>query len=515
MIQEILVDAFRTNVEGARALDRLLRRPYFERVWCIQEATVSKNCSCRIEDEELDFQFLLLLTGIIFEWRGIDSTDTSPLQLWQTIGLRKVQPEKYQNRPTPEDSLGRILGILMIIRNLESKDPRDRIFAILGVSEEGLEPVLGLTETLGNQDSQGITLLQKGAIWLANKINSIDAAIDIARHPALKPDYSKSTRDIYRDFTRYCLSRSPRVLDVLGHVQHHSDPDPSEEFPSWVPKFDEPRLVSFFLPGPYIAGIPIRGRYPYYAEVHDNPLRPDNPFRSGIQFPNLLQLDGWRVDEVEAVTEPVTFNNYDEFFPDILWSQLYNFPLFPRPNEHYNPQFHHERLDVAFLLTLVLGGLAMLGQALVQDPGTVDKSNLLNAIDQGEQLAKFDILAWLRDQHGVDDLQYAELLEHSQAATRLGNAVLFRKMASTYCVNRRIYRTQSGIFGLGPRIMQPGDTVVVLFGGRYPFMLRRREQNWVLLGDTYLRHRFIEIGEEAAKMKGPAGRGRVETFRLC
>lgn len=34
------------------------------------------------------------------------------------------------------------------------------------------------------------------------------------------------------------------MLDVLSRVQHYTDPN--DNFPTWVLKFDEPRLVSLF-----------------------------------------------------------------------------------------------------------------------------------------------------------------------------------------------------------------------------------------------------------------------------
>jgi hypothetical protein len=40
-------------------------------------------------------------------------------------------------------------------------------------------------------------------------------------------------------------------------------------------------------------------------------------------------------------------------------------------------------------------------------------------------------------------------------------------------VNRRFFVTKQGLLGLGPVETRVGDTIHVLFGGRYPFILRR------------------------------------------
>lgn len=40
---------------------------------------------------------------------------------------------------------------------------------------------------------------------------------------------------------------------------------------------------------------------------------------------------------------------------------------------------------------------------------------------------------------------------------------------------------------VGPDIMEAGDVVVVLYGGRTPFLIRRREGGtWMLVGECYV-----------------------------
>ena len=49
--------------------------------------------------------------------------------------------------------------------------------------------------------------------------------------------------------------------------------------------------------------------------------------------------------------------------------------------------------------------------------------------------------------------------------------------ARWYSNGRHAFRTVKGRLGTIPRAMQPGDELVVLFGGRMPFVVRPRE--WV------------------------------------
>jgi len=51
---------------------------------------------------------------------------------------------------------------------------------------------------------------------------------------------------------------------------------------------------------------------------------------------------------------------------------------------------------------------------------------------------------------------------------------------------RRVFRTQTGYFGLGPLVMQPGDLVCVLFGFYTPFVLRKVDGHYLFMGDCYV-----------------------------
>lgn len=46
--------------------------------------------------------------------------------------------------------------------------------------------------------------------------------------------------------------------------------------------------------------------------------------------------------------------------------------------------------------------------------------------------------------------------------------------------------TREGRLGLGPTMMQPGDEIVTLFGGRHPFVVRRRQDHHTFIGQCYL-----------------------------
>ena len=84
---------------------------------------------------------------------------------------------------------------------------------------------------------------QKGMSKFQQRVNQTGPGIDAGRSRALKADYNKSTLEVYRDLARFLMRKSPRVLDVLSHA-HHTDDPVTESWPSWVPKWFQPRSAS-------------------------------------------------------------------------------------------------------------------------------------------------------------------------------------------------------------------------------------------------------------------------------
>ncbi|PMD31122.1 hypothetical protein L207DRAFT_385252, partial [Hyaloscypha variabilis F] len=56
---------------------------------------------------------------------------------------------------------------------------------------------------------------------------------------------------------------------------------------------------------------------------------------------------------------------------------------------------------------------------------------------------------------------------------------------------RRFFITEKGYLGLGPGHMEVGDQVTVLFGGKTPFILRKFEDHFKLIGESYI-HGIME-----------------------
>jgi hypothetical protein len=493
MIMLVLLNRQR---EFADDLTRLLEREYFDRVWCIQEVVAARKVTAKCQELEMDFFGLMCLATYVERRRpGFTS---SPLPLWGNMSLKKLESMRPSSNYPVECSMGNMLALLMGVRDFKSTDPRDRIFSLMGISDEGLGYPPKLRQCTAQRNGLPICLTFQGLAL---------------QHPALIPNYRKSVKDVYRDFVRFSIGQGEQVLDVLSHVQHQTDPN-DNTWPSWVPKFSESRSVCFFPNDFYLSGIPPERNFLYLAGLHDCSLACE------AREPDYLQLDGFRVDEVEIVSEVIpVFDGRSVLLVDIIWKQIFDIALFPRPSQQYAGGT--EGLDTAFFMTLNFGPFGVIQYmkaALAKWAPGADRNEAFKVMSR---ITRLNIYSWLQNHPAADIGSYRDLLrsagETSDPSQFQGRADVYVASIAGFCKNRRVYKTRSGLLGIGPQVMKPGDQVVVLFGGSLPFVLRLSGNEWHLIGDTYLHHENILMGREVMAVRS-SERGfrssRIETFKI-
>jgi len=87
------------------------------------------------------------------------------------------------------------------------------------------------------------------------------------------------------------------------------------------------------------------------------------------------------------------------------------------------------------------------------------------------------------------------------SAIYCSGAALFHSTAVRYARQRIFLTTQRGFFALAPRSARQGDSVVLLSGLQYPFVLRRNGGKWRILGPAYV-HGVMD-GEAWPQAQGP------------
>jgi hypothetical protein len=165
---------------GLRALSKLLRRPWFARMWCFQEVVVSKK--------------LLYFCGM----SGCTST-----QLHKAVGLCYEEPLPPIGWSSTSESLtsrsrhltGKSDELLELLRRTSfclCTDPRDKIYAVLNVQ---------------------------------SRRNPID----------IPADYTRTIRDVYIDATRQIITRTRSLSIFVLRRENVKSLIPG--LPSWVPDF--------------------------------------------------------------------------------------------------------------------------------------------------------------------------------------------------------------------------------------------------------------------------------------
>ena len=497
--------------DAMRFLSQLFDREYFMRTWCIQEVVVSTCCIAKCSDLEINFWDLISTIPYLIPYQS-QLLPSTTLEFWHKLSHNRKFFGKL-SFTNVEGSLGPLVDLLASTLDFKATDPRDKIFALLGVSDEGLEPILGYINQSLLKDSNYLRQFRRVGTTIANRVNALAPGIDLFRLPDLKSDYGKDLISVYRDMTRYFIRKNPGVLDVLNYVQHTDDPAESL-FPSWVPRWFRP-LSAFFLGGSQLFYAGLGGRS--YALVHDNPLQ-----RKPLE-PDSLQLDGFKVDVVQKVSKVMTFELLNTILVEV-WNEMFDVPLFPRSNRMY---LNGEPLDLAFCMTLTASPHGMYAMAGVEDPLSFPEKDpsediwafFSRSLTEFEGKGKAYIELYLLELSGhssnTNSSQTAPSAVSQSSSPGGSDSWRFLRAAQVCSHNRRFYLTKGGYMGIGPMIMRPGDEVCVLFGGRMPFILRPTAQgHHIFIGQTYLYDYEILWGGATAAVRSEKGHSRFTATTL-
>ncbi|KAF2172130.1 hypothetical protein M409DRAFT_17371 [Zasmidium cellare ATCC 36951] len=381
------------------ALAALLSSRWFNRLWVMQEAVSAQHNVCYFGD--LTFDLMDLLRPCI--WMTF-KRQSCPSQIRGAIELRicgKLWPYVDREHGTYRKRKGSsVSSALDFDRGLEVTDPRDTVFAVLGLMECG----------------------QAGDLPYL-----------------LMPDYGKQLLEVYRNAT-VCAVHEKGIGAMLSRVHQWTEDDIQDEsWPSWVPRLDRPRnanmeassLTDLFAPdsGLQQAAIP--------------------PTSTGKA--DTLSVSGIVAGTVRECTS--TFINGSGLTSRQAWLQ---------EAEQVASRIACDRETIAH--TVIAGAKAYFH--LDELPGDFD-------------------IWWSRVFEGAEISQDVRSLPPN--ASKDDRSAAKFELAFTYAANvRRFFSTCDGKIGLGPSILKASDQVVVLHGGKTPFILRSIESGYKVLGQCYV-----------------------------
>lgn len=439
----------RIDEDGWTALQALFQTDYFTRFWVIQELVLGQNATVVWGGHTISWG----LVGISAAWlltRGWATHPDWPISAAYNAFLIYVLPLARRSAISSFSKLDLSAVLATTMGKFKSTDPRDRIFALLGMPFSGNDP---------------------------------------EKEQLVSPDYTADVQSVYTNATKRMLSQDLN-LRLLSAVQHGLEVDSTS--PSWVPRWDESLFAE---------PLALRQEHGYYANAGELFTPGHNTFGADGRS---LTLTGLEVTTVSEITEPFTaskisFSSQPDKLRDAMlimlsylndpdrqvrssWSATMEKFTIPGFND---PEKQAELLSSG-------GGFKM--AATIGIPGKYGMRKSTEILD-GEKMSTDNLgefLLYWRERCSWD----AEALRHDDfkdfwtAVEAEGSSYATeRAMCSMNAfLGRRVFRCEDGKLGLGPAAMKSGDVVVVLFGGIVPYVLRPLdgggdEQKWAFVGE--------------------------------
>jgi len=423
-----------------KSLSLLLSRPWFSRVWVIQELALSRNAIVQCGPYTMLWQTFIEAVQYGYEIHIPILTNT---KFYQSIYEMEIFRLKRQDGERVN-----LLLLLMLGRSRHVTERKDKVYALCGLAD--------------------------------------DVGSD---HLDINPEYSSSVsvEEVYRAVAEKIL-RKNSSLDLLSvpRLTHN----PKSQLPTWVPDWSDTEICAGILS----PGAPEPLAYKHWATPAELP--------SAISFSEdgTICLSGHIVDGIESIGPKWTDEKQDtatilsvwlNYIPReqaVLndWEKICQL----QANQEYTPT--KERIADAYWQTLIAGNLKDI------------TGNLEDGFDATKQrYEKYDdcirsrfrvtspliprwlgflivIIRWL--------IEIIRSPKASQELISQSESIMSFRWAMTAAKSRRMFRSSRGYIGLAPALAQKGDQVVLVQGGQIPLILRRVQNNrkWNLIGDCYV-----------------------------
>lgn len=455
---------------GWAALRAMFEARYFRRFWIIQELALPSTSLVIWGKHHIAWG----LVGICATWlltRGWTFGYGTPIAAAYNAFLIYVLPLAKHSGISRFSKLDLSVVLGTTVDRFDSTDPRDRIYALLGMPFSGNDPDVG---------------------------------------PLLMPDYRKTVRSVYVDAAR-CMLQQDGHLRLLSAVQHDQEIDVS--YPSWVPQWNKPHRTE---------PLGLRAEQGYYANGGELFFPSEETFGSDGES---LLVTGLECNTVVRVSEHITNSNLSltsmssdldkkalsvilAHFNDeerelrASWSAtLERFTLFG----FNNPQVQAEAtVGSGYQIAVTTGTPGKYGMR--------ESTEIVNGERaQVDHLGEF-LLYWReRSTWRAHELQHETLRDFWQSVQ--GDPYKMERALCSFNAlsGRRIFHCDDGNFGLGPVATQAGDKVAVLFGGVVPFVLRPLDSGqWQLVGECFVPGLMQGEAVEAAGLLQPGSFDRSE-----
>ena len=476
------------SAEGWLALETLLSRPWFERLWVIQEAVLSRRDALVVCGEEVCSWYMVSAACSWLHAKKYYTAGYCPLIVYNVAIVRLTSGEALD--------LTSLLHLEAV--TFEATDPRDKVFGLLG---------------LAAQDG----------------VNYLTA------------DYALSPMETWRNFSRDLVSRQGK-LTLLNmppcRNKHINDPfrcigrqTQWTGTPSWVPNFDPQNpfyrfnmtALQWDREG---KRLDMKWLQPYSASGDVSAVRYDVSRPAQPVDLSKISLKGLQVDKICSRFEVNTFRAMRWQLQK--WGQLDDLENVNKKNYQgtwclasFEMYEHFLGLRVPIALRLWFKVLEYMPDRdvlslarLLCEAMTMNVSGLKQLLGDADFCHFCAYMVKLHDawskKFASTHTRFHQSFELLQQYAESGEVAQYQIAVETACNIRRCFITMDGRVGIGSTSLKKGDTIVVLFGGGTPYILRRWKTEWLFIGECYVSG--LMQGEAIVKWR--AGELQEECFDI-
>ncbi|KAI0419783.1 heterokaryon incompatibility protein-domain-containing protein [Xylaria grammica] len=405
------------------ANNHLIRRTWFTRIWCVQEFILGQRVVFQCGQKTLASEHLeQYITRM-------------SIAFTESIGILPSTGGKYSAMRESQQSA-------VDIGRFFSWKSRFRNFSV---------PVLGLLYDFSQWESSDPRDKVFGLYGIVPEHNP--------DRKVLKPDYHLSVAEVYTKVAIYFLSEYGN-LDVLSIATQPTKYALTQlrfpYLPSWVPDWQGSQQFIIERGCKPIAFYRSDGDGSYFDGIYNASLdRKATPI-DVLNCDEVLVLDGIDVDVIDVISDPYLGfmgtrpGKHQETF--LKWKEIAGL------SKESRYRFSDQPIYEAWWRTI-------LGDAQTDDEGS--------GVGSRRRLPPKDVeLDWLPS--------FPPPIEDDSEALKIAT----RKKAPM--CGRKFFKTSMGLFGLAPGWAGEGDRVVVLFGGRCPFILRKYGWYHHIVGESYV-----------------------------
>jgi hypothetical protein len=371
-----------------QALVHLFARPYWRRVWIRQEVAVATEVYVLCGDRTNKWTTLVMACEILYQHEVEFDSIVAQISLYSSGYHQAIFIDTIREYIKDTGSAG-FQNMLFHNRACESTDPRDRVYAVLGI--------------VNDDEIKG-----------------------------LEPDYSMQKEEVFRAAVESVIQNT-RSLYLLSACQ---DPERESGLPSWVPNFEEDWKARVLREK--------EGGEQLYHTAADILVAEDS-----IHSPdkNILALNGIICDEVEHIGS--VYEDYSTL-NEVLetWRQI---ALKTLTSKH--PALAEHEIFESYWRT-ILADQDLAGDRASQDTINDFTSRIVNA---DRPIPRFDL--------------------ESDNST-------FSQRCRDVADRRRLVGSKNGRIGLASADVEVGDCVCVFHGAGVPFVLRKKLDHYVIVGEA-------------------------------